>query len=90
MDFCEFEASLVYWASSRTARATQIIPASKNKYKRTIRGNIKDSGTNPRDSKQQEERRREDAEKKQLSIKTVNTHPTTKKSQPWPSNTINK
>ena len=65
-----------YWASSRTARATQRIPALKNKYKRTFRGNIKDNGTNPGDSKQHEEipsiigekRKGEDAKKKQLSI----------------------
>ena len=30
MDLCEFKASLVYRASSRTARATQKNPVSKN------------------------------------------------------------
>jgi hypothetical protein len=29
-DLCEFKASLVYWVSSRTARATQRNPVSKN------------------------------------------------------------
>ena len=33
MDFCEFEASLVYRVSSRTARATQRNPVSKTKTK---------------------------------------------------------
>jgi hypothetical protein len=32
-DHCEFEASLVYRVSSRTARATQRKPASKSKAK---------------------------------------------------------
>ena len=31
VDFCEFEASLVYKASSRIAKATQRNPVSKNK-----------------------------------------------------------
>ena len=31
MGLCEFEASLVYRASSRTVRATQRNPVSKNK-----------------------------------------------------------
>ena len=32
-DICEFQASLVYKLSSRTTRATQRNPASKNKHK---------------------------------------------------------
>ena len=38
----EFEASLVYRASSRTARATQRNPASKNKQKQTNEAYIED------------------------------------------------
>ena len=34
VDLCEFETSLVYRASSRTARATQRSPVSKNKKKK--------------------------------------------------------
>jgi hypothetical protein len=34
-DLCEFEASLVYRASSRTARATQRISVSKTKQNKT-------------------------------------------------------
>jgi hypothetical protein len=33
VDLCEFEASLVYRVSSRTARATQRNPVSENKNK---------------------------------------------------------
>ena len=34
VDICEFEASLVYRVSSRTARAIQINPVSKKKKKK--------------------------------------------------------
>ena len=34
MDLCEFKASLVYRASSRTAKAAQRSPVSKNKKKK--------------------------------------------------------
>jgi hypothetical protein len=37
VDFCEFEASLVYKVSSRTARATQRNPVSKNQKKKKKR-----------------------------------------------------
>ena len=37
MDLCEFEASLVYRVSSRTARATQRSPVSKKKTKQKIK-----------------------------------------------------
>ena len=35
MDLCEFEASLVYKASSRTTRVTQRNPVSKKKEKKS-------------------------------------------------------
>ena len=35
MDLCEFEASLIYIVSSRTARAIQRNPVSKNKKQKT-------------------------------------------------------
>ena len=36
MDFCEFEASLVYRVSSRTSKATQRNPVSKTKQNKNV------------------------------------------------------
>jgi hypothetical protein len=41
-DFCEFKASLVYRASSRTAKATQRNPVSKKQKEKKEQGSAKD------------------------------------------------
>jgi hypothetical protein len=56
---CEFEASLVYKLSSRTARATQINPVSKNKNK------------NKNKTKQQQQQKR--VKKRKASIMAYNS-----------------
>ena len=55
-DLCEFVASLVYRGSSRTARATQRNPASKNKEKRR-----EEKREKRREEKRREEKRKENA-----------------------------
>ena len=46
VDLCEFKASLVYRASSRTARATQRNPLSKYQRKKVVR--CADTPCNPK------------------------------------------
>jgi hypothetical protein len=50
LDLCEFKASLVYRVSSRTARATQRNPVSKNQKEKqkTKNNNNKTKGANKR------------------------------------------
>jgi hypothetical protein len=47
-DLCEFEASLVYRASSSTARAAQRSPVSKNKNKNKTNKNKTKQNKNPK------------------------------------------
>jgi hypothetical protein len=63
---CPHEASLVYRVSSRTARATQRNPVSKNKNKRKKRREEKRREEKRREEKRREEKRREE-KRKELS-----------------------
>jgi hypothetical protein len=63
VDLCEFQASVVHRRNSRTAKATQRIPVSKNKTK-TIRREEKRREEKRREEKRREEKRREEKRKK--------------------------
>ena len=62
MDFCEFEASLVYRVSSRTARATQRNPVLKGKKNNQNQTKPKQKNqTNKEERERERERERESA-----------------------------
>ena len=59
MNLCEFETSLVYRVSSRTAKTTEIKPISKNRKRRTRRKEEEEG-----EKEEEEEKKKEEEEKK--------------------------
>jgi hypothetical protein len=58
-NLCEFETSLVYRVSSRTAKTTEIKPISKNRKRRTRRKEEEEG-----EKEEEEEKKKEEEEKK--------------------------
>ena len=67
MDF-EFEASLVYRGSSRSARATQRNPVSKNKTKQKTKTKQRTNKNKERKEKKRKEKKRKEKKGKKVYL----------------------